>query len=75
MVAEHHACVVAERAHEAQHTERIGSTVDEVSDEPELVAVSRKSRRLQQVAQLIEAALEVADRDPRHDLSPRGRLR
>ena len=75
VVAENHAGVVAECAHETQHAERIGPTVDEVADEPELVAVSRKSRRLQQVAQFVEAALEVADRYPRHDLSPRGRLR
>src|SRR5690606_30466150 len=57
---------IAERTHEAQHLERARSAIDEIADEPEAIALGRISAALEQRAQLVVAALNVADGDARH---------
>src|SRR3954463_15969205 len=65
MVAEHYDRAIAKRAHEAQDFERFRPAVDEIADKPQAVGVA-EPYLIEQRAQLIEAALHVADREGRH---------
>ena len=60
VVAEHDGRGVAQRHDPAQHTEGVGSSVDEVTDEPEPV-VCREIELVQQRVELNRASLHVTD--------------
>jgi len=62
VVAEHDHGALAQIAHEAQHRERRRAAVDEVAHEPQPVPGAIEPRELEQALQLLEAALDVADR-------------
>src|SRR5438874_8689037 len=66
VVAEHGSRLVAELAHVAQHRQRLGAAVDEIADEPEPVLRRIEGELRQELAQLVEAALHIADRVRRH---------
>ena len=66
VIAEHDDGVFAQRAGEAEDAERIRAAVHQVTHQPELVAVGGEIRASQERAQLLEAALHVADGQPRH---------
>ncbi len=57
---------LAECAHEAQDLERLRAAIDEISDEPEAVTVAIERDHLEQLAEFVVAALDVADRVGRH---------
>jgi hypothetical protein len=63
VVAEDRDRRLPERPHEAQALEGIGAAVDEVADEPELVARGIETNRLDEPRERLEAALDVADRE------------
>src|SRR5882724_3760138 len=62
VVAEDDHGAVSEVSHEAQGGERSGAAVDEIAHEPEPVARAIETERPEQRLQLVEAALNVADR-------------
>ena len=66
VVAEHDLRRVAQRLHLAQDRERTGAAVDEVADEPQPVARRREPDQVEQLHELLVAALQVADRVVRH---------
>jgi hypothetical protein len=65
VVSEHRHRALAEVAHEAQHLERLGSAVHQIAEEPQSVP-GAEIGLAQQLLQLIEAALHVAQRVRRH---------
>ena len=65
VIAEHRDGPRAEIAHEAQHLERFRAAVHQVADEPQAIAAFENSFA-QQLLQLVEAPLHVADRVRRH---------
>jgi hypothetical protein len=70
VVSQHDRRPLAEATHVAQHLERLGPTVHEVADEPEAVARSREADLVNQLLELVEAPLDVADRVRGHDALP-----
>src|SRR6185312_376797 len=61
VVAEHDDSVVPECAHVPQYLERLRATIDQITDEPQPVAVRREAYPAEKCSQLITAALDVAD--------------
>ena len=51
----------AQRADKAQQGQGIRAAIDQVPDQPQLVAIGRKAQLAQQILQGFEAALDVAD--------------
>jgi hypothetical protein len=72
VIAEHGHGAVAERAHEAQHVQRIGTAVDEVTGEPQPISVRLEPHPTQERSELSVAALDVANRVRGHGNIPRG---
>src|SRR5664279_1316385 len=72
MIAEHGDGGVTERLDLAQHGERIGAAVDEITDEPQPVGARREADQLQQPAEFGMAALDVTDRVEAHEREMRG---
>lgn len=62
VVAEHGDHRVALRDRPAQHVERRGAAIDEIADEPELIARRRVAEVVEQPIEARLAALNVADR-------------
>jgi hypothetical protein len=66
VIAENDRGGIAQSANPAQYFERIGSTVDQVADEPERIAIRREFQGAEQGAEFCVAALHVTDRVQRH---------
>src|SRR5262249_31101074 len=75
VIAENGGRRVAERLDFAQRGERFGAAVDEIADEPQLVAARGKREQLQKLTQLHVAALNIADRVVAHELERHARRR
>jgi hypothetical protein len=74
VIAEHHAGLVSERTHEAQHRRGLRPTIHKIAGKPQLIARRIEVNLIQQPQQRIEAALQIANRVSGHRLLfvPRG---
>ena len=61
VIAEHGHRALAQAAHEAQRLERLRAAIDEIADEPQRVRRRIEAQRVEEPAQLVVAALNVAD--------------
>jgi len=66
MVAQHRDRAIAERAHPAQAAERVRAAIDQVADEPQPVPFGSEVQPLEQLLELVQAAVQVADGPGRH---------
>jgi hypothetical protein len=66
VVAERDGGRLAQGLDPAQRAERIGAAIDEVTDEPEVILVRRKTQGIEQLAEFAIAPLDVPDRVESH---------
>src|ERR1700689_748226 len=75
MIAQYAARVLTQAAHQTQHLQRFGSAIDQITDEPELIAVGAKADARNQFGEFSRAALHIANGPTRHALMQHSRDR
>ena len=61
MISQHHGCPLTELPYEAQHSERIGASIHQVTDEPQAVTRCIKRTGREQRFKLAHTALHISD--------------
>jgi hypothetical protein len=61
MIAQHHANGVAETLYESEEGKRVGTTIDEVTDQPQSIRLGIERNPIEEPSERIKATLNVAD--------------